>query len=671
MATCTLAGLEELLKGVGLATPIPRFLGARVLFRPIDIWRSYLADTTSNVFKCDAETAFDEAVHSSNSKDNGDLVVVLPRLMLRIDTKAKDLASKSMSNVRRSDVSVVQYTRGLADFVSTRQYTSNPLFVLPVPDGVHLRFFFSPKTLPQIVIPYINDRRQAYGVDTALGFKNELEPDRGHKRVVIEFSSPNLASEFTVAHFRSTIIGGQLASLYESRGWDVVRLNYLGDWGKPLGLLAVGWYRFGSEEYFQTNPMVHMLEVYEKIEELFTPEKEASKRARDSGQGTALIETQGIFAERDSFFKRMEEGDPEAIALWRRFRDASVAYYTGMYAQLGIDFDEYSGESTVSPESIAEVESVLKQKGICEESEGSWIVDFKKHCPKNLGTAIIRGRTGSTTYLLRDVAAVIDRDKKYGFDKMVYVVSSEQDSHFHRLFQTLQLMGREDLVARLEHVNFGKIQGMSSQLTRVHLLGDILDHTTSSVCDTLGLHQRLSRYITHSESSAEILSLTALIVQDGLTKRSNGYVFNTQKLTSLSGGTGLHMLECYAKLDARINAGTQDPAALGDLEYACLEEWPWIDVLRLLVQYPDVTSHAFRAEEPSLVTTYLLRLVEELDSCLDDSGEDDKREEDAGTAEPHDEDPPRDCLAQLAMYKVAHQVLRNGMRALGISPTAK
>ena len=504
-----------------------------------------------------------------------------------------------------------------------------------------------------------------------MGHKNESEPNQGRKRAVIEFSSPNLASEFTAAHFRSTIIGGQLANLFESRGWDVIRLNYLGDWGKQLGLLAVGWYRFGSEEDFQKNPMVHMLEVYEKIEELFKPEKEASKRARDSGQDTAAIETQGIFAERDGFFKRMEEGDPEAIALWRRIRDASVAYYTDMYAQLGITFDEYSGESTVSPESIAKVESTLKEKGVCEESEGSWILDFRKHCPKNLGTAIIRGRTGSTTYFLRDIAAVIDRDRKYGFDKMVYVVTSEQDSHFHRLFQTLKLMGREDLVARLEHVNFGKIQGMSSQLPRVHLLGDILDHTTDSMRDTLGSGHGKSQYIPHSESSDRILSFTALIVQDGLTKRSNGYIFNSQKLTSLNGGTGLHMQECYAKLIARINEGAQEPANSGDLEYAYLQNWPWLDVLRLLAQYPDVTSHAFRAEEPSLITTYLLRLVEELDNCLDDSDEDDEKAEEAGPAEPPGKEPPEACLAQLALYKVARQVLGNGMAVLGIAPIAK
>ncbi len=551
------------------------------------------------------------------------------------------------------------------------QYQQTPLFLLPVPDGVQLRFFFFPTTVPRIILPYIVDRLHEYGVNPSLGLKDAMQPESGRKKVIVEFSSPNLACESSAAHLRSTIIGGQLSNLYESCGWNVTRLNYLGDWGKQLGLLAVGWQRFGSEERFREDPMGHLLEVYEKIEGIFRPEKDASRKARDEGHDTAAIEAQGIFAERDRFFRRMEEGEPEAVGLWKRFRDTSITYYTSVYARLGIDFDEYSGESTASSESISKVETVLKENGIYEESDGSWIIDYKKHCPKNLGTAILRGRTGSTTYLLRDVAAIIDRDNKYGFDRMLYVVTSEQDSHFHRVFQTVKLMGREDLAAKLDHVNFGKIQGLASQLGNAHLLGDVLDRTTSAMRDVLGSGQDRQGSIDNSEASARVLGITALIIQDGLTKRSSGYAFSTQKLASVEGGTGFHLQKCYAKLLGKISEGNPAPGNPSELDYTYLQEWPWIDALRMMAQYPDVVDHAFKAEEPSLITTYMLRLVEELDNCLYDDDIDGDQDDKAETAGAQSAALPEVSPEQVALYRAARQVLDNGMALLGIPPIIK
>ena len=125
---------------------------------------------------------------------------------------------------------------------------------------------------------------------------------------MVEFSSPNIGKEFDGAHLRSTIIGAYIASLYESMGWDVVRMNFLGDWGKHIGLLAVGWSRFGSEELFEADPLRHLLDVYTKIDELFKPERDAAKKLRVEGQDNSVIETQGIFAEKDAFFKKMVSG---------------------------------------------------------------------------------------------------------------------------------------------------------------------------------------------------------------------------------------------------------------------------------------------------------------------------------------------------------------------------
>ncbi|KAI0127837.1 arginyl-tRNA synthetase [Xylariales sp. AK1849] len=643
MATLNLLGLEGSLGKLGLETPIPDCAQAEVLVKPIDIYRSYLADRVSKLLECDAALAY-EAIQNANTKDNGDLALVLAKLRLK-NTKPKEAANEALP-----------------------KFTSTPLFTLPFPDGVHLRFLFSSRTLPQLLLPYINDRGPDYGRDPSHGRRDPPSAESACKKVVVEFSSPNLASEFNAAHLRSTIIGMQISQMYAEMGWDVVRLNYLGDWGKQLGLLAAGWQRFGSEEALQENPMGHLLEVFEKIEELFRPEQEASRKARDEGHDTAAIESQGIYAERDAFFKRMEDSDPEALGLWKRFRDVSIDYYTKTYARLNVVFDEYSGESQVNPESITEVESLLKEKGIYEESEGSWIIDFKKHGPKNLGTAVVRGRTGSTTYLLRDVAAVLDREKSFSFDKMVYVVTSEQESHFHRVLQMLEFIGRSDLAAKLQHVAFGKVQGMSAQLGKVHLLGDILDQASNAMQDVLGTDQEHHSHIENTDVSAYQLGITALIAQDGLSRRATGYTFNTGKLASFEGETGPYIQESYGKLCAVLTGSELQEDSLATTDYSYLQEEPWSDVLRVIAQYPDVTSAAFKAHEPSLILNYLFRLVEEVSNCLDDDDDEDEGEEGEASGTPVEPEPPEAVLAYATLYRAARQVLKNGMAVLGLTP---
>ncbi|KAK5996041.1 Arginyl-tRNA synthetase [Cladobotryum mycophilum] len=292
-----------------------------------------------------------------------------------------------------------------------------------------------------------------YGNDLDTGLlpasSDSPQPQGGRKKAVIEFSSPNIAKEPHAGHLRSTIIGAFISNLYASMGWDVVKLNYLGDWGKQFGPLAVGWQRFGSEEELARQPLKHLLDVYARINALFKPEEEESKKARDEGRDTAEIESRGLYKERNDYFRRMENGDEEALALWQRFRDISIERYVATYQRLNIHFDEYSGESQVHPAKIESVERVLKERGVYEEKGGSWMIDFEKHGAKGLGVAVVRRRTGTTTYLLRDVAAALEREKQYEFDKMIYAISSEQDLYFRRLLKVLELMGRSDPASRL------------------------------------------------------------------------------------------------------------------------------------------------------------------------------------------------------------------------------
>ena len=177
--------------------------------------------------------------------------------------------------------------------------------------------------------------------------------------MVVEFSSPNIASELQAKHLRSTIVGAYVSNLNETMGWEVVKLNYLGDWGKPIGLLGIGWEKFGSEELFQTNPAGHFHNIYNQINDLFMPEQAATKKARDEGGDPADIEAHGLFTERNRFFRRMQDGEEKSLAFWKRVRDVSIKNYTKFYAQLNVNFDEYSGESQVDLKTMIEVEEIL------------------------------------------------------------------------------------------------------------------------------------------------------------------------------------------------------------------------------------------------------------------------------------------------------------------------
>ncbi|CAN8105429.1 unnamed protein product [Discula destructiva] len=647
MSTLSVQGLKAHLDKLGASSieaildnlHLPADFG-RILSRPIDIYRVYLADIllTKLAVDCAPIVAY-ESFQSTNNLTNGDLVLPVPRLQLKKKPPVEqcvDLATHSPDN--------------------------HPLVQKPRSDGIHLPVFFSKRSLLRLILPYVFDRQSSYGQDRDIGLiASATEPSC--KKVIIEFSSPNIAKEFHAGHLRSTIIGAFISNLYEAMGWDVVRMNYLGDWGKQFGLLAVGWRRFGSEDKLAKEPLKHLLEVYARISALFKPEQDASRSAHKEGRDTAEIESQGLYAERNSFFRRMEDGDADAVALWRRFRDISIDRYVALYARLNISFDEYSGESQVQTESVDAVERVLKERGVYVEKDGSWLIDFEKYGFKGLGTAVVRGRTGTTTYLLRDVAAVLEREEKHAFDKMIYVVSSEQDLYFKRIFKTLELMGRSDLGKRLEHINFGKVEGMSSRLGNAKLLSDILDESGASMHEVMRRNAEKYAQVDDPDAVAETVGLTAVMVQDMSGKRINNYPFDMARMMSFEGDTGPYLQYCHARLSSILR---KVGVTAADLKQYIMENPNALDIdadkehcinlLRLIAQYPDVTAMAFRNHEPSTILTYLFRLTHQVSSCYDVIRV-------IGSEEGRDV-----TLSRAALYEGARQVLANGMRLLGLNP---
>ena len=445
------------------------------------------------------------------------------------------------------------------------------------------------------------------------------------------------------------------------------RVNYLGDWGKNLGLLAAGWQKYGSETAFNEpgNLFRNMHELYIKMEEELQPEQDARKQALADGQDTSVLECQGLFAERDVTFKRMEDGDVEEIAFWRNLRDLSITYYTQMYARLNIKFDEYSGESQVSlnSQAVAEVETVLKEKDIWEQQNGAWIIDFDKHGAK-LGTATIRDRNGSTSYLLRDIATVFDRLKIHAFDKMVYVVC-EQEVHFRQVFKAVELMGHADVADKLHHVAFSKPSGTSSQTGKAQLLGDILDQYEEQLHEAI-VTNSVKYPLQDNQSFAKTMGINSMVIQELSVRKgqSSGLVgaFSKLDLSDSENGTSLQL--CHARLcSVIVKLGARDTPSSDmtlQIEHPALLESPWSDLLRLISRYPDTTQAAFEKLEPWTILSYLYRVVEELTVCLDLGDEEEGNGEASTSALKHS--------SQAALYQGARQVIENGMRLLGATP---
>lgn len=386
-----------------------------------------------------------------------------------------------------------------------------------------MSFFFNPSALVNAVIPAVLENPETWGSNPKLGLKNPNNPSEGRKRIVIEFSSPNVAKPFHQGHLRSTIIGGFLGNLFQTAGWDVVRLNYLGDWGKQYGLLALGFEMFGDEKELEADPINHLFQVYVKINQKLAAEKDAIKDLEAAGKDATDLKQSGLDEKARQYFKAMCDQDPKAIAMWTRFRNLSIKRYKEVYARLNIHFDEYSGESQVTEESMKDVETELSDKGLASESDGATIVDFTKHVPgkpgKTLGVALIRKQDGTSLYLTRDIGAIFARQRKYQFDSMIYVVASDQDRHLKQLFKIVELTGHKELESKLTHVNFGLVLGMSTRRGTVVFLDDVLREVRDHMHEVMRKNDEKYAQVSDPEGTADILGISSVMVQDMAGKR--------------------------------------------------------------------------------------------------------------------------------------------------------
>ncbi|XP_050806084.1 probable arginine--tRNA ligase, mitochondrial isoform X1 [Gopherus flavomarginatus] len=426
--------------------------------------------------------------------------------------------------------------------------------------------------------------QQVFKDGSEYGIKSELFSTLPRRKIVIEFSSPNIAKKFHVGHLRSTIIGNFVANLKEALGHQVTRINYLGDWGMQFGLLGAGFQQFGNEEELQSNPLQHLFEVYVQVNKAAEEDENIKKLAQD-------------------FFRKLEARDQQTLSMWQHFRDFSIEEYVRIYKRLGVHFDEYSGESFYQEKS-QEVLKMLDTKGLLQKTiKGTRVVDLSEKRDLSLSSTVMRS-DGTSLYITRDLAAAIDRMQKYNCDTMIYVTDKSQNTHFEQLFQILKLMGYQ-WAERCQHVSFGLVQGMKTRKGEVVLLEDVLNEARSRMLQNMA-SAKTSKELENPLETAEKIGLAALIIQDFKGLLSSDYQFSWDRVLQSRGDTGVFLQYTHARLHSLEQMYRNGQST--DINTACLQDPQAISVLQHLLRYDEVLYKSSEDLQPKHIVSYLLTL---------------------------------------------------------------
>jgi arginyl-tRNA synthetase len=307
-----------------------------------------------------------------------------------------------------------------------------------------------------------------------------------------------------------------------------------------------------------------------------------------------------------AWFKRLEDGDPEAMELWKWFREVSLQTFMKVYQRLHVEFDSYNGEAFYN-DKMAEIVEILEKKNLLQESQGAQIVDLSKY---NLNPALIKKTDGATLYITRDLAAALYRKRTYQFVQSLYVVGNEQTNHFKQLKAVLKEMG-EDWSDQVHHIPFGLItQGghkLSTRAGRVILLEKVLDDAVELAQKQI---EQKNPALKNKAQVAEQVGVGAVIFHDLKNERLNNFDFDLAEVVRFEGETGPYVQYSHARAQSILrkakNLGVE-PAIGEDISIAPDED-TW-NVLKQLNDFPVAINRAVQEYEPSVIAKYALHLA--------------------------------------------------------------
>lgn len=489
-------------------------------------------------------------------------------------------------------------------------------------EGGYINFFVNKSMLVKQTLEEVLDKKDLYG-SSDLG--------KG-KNVIVEFSSPNIAKPFHIGHIRSTVIGSSINKIYKFLGFNTISINHLGDYGTQFGKLIVAFKKWGDMEEVKKSPIPSLLKLYIQFHE----EAEKDPNLEEEGR---------------MWFKRLEEGDEEALKLWKWFREVSLEEFDRVYKMLDISFDSLAGESFYS-DKMSGVLELMDNKNILEESQGADIVNLEAY---DLPPALIRKKDGSTLYITRDITAAIYRKETYDFYKNIYVVASQQNLHFQQWIKIIEIMGFEwakDCI----HVPFGLVRleegTIATRKGRVVFLEDVLK---KAIEKTREIILEKNPNIENLDKVAEDVGVGAVIFQELSNNRIKDYTFSWEKVLNFEGETGPYVQYTFARANSVLRrAGIEIDYDINPLH---LTDNITMEVIKKIEEFPVIIKDAQEKNEPSIITRHIVDLAQAFNRFYHDH--------------PVLVDDKDIKMARLALVYAVKEVIGVGLNLLGIKAPEK
>ncbi len=417
--------------------------------------------------------------------------------------------------------------------------------------------------------------------------------DEGNgKTVCVEFSSPNIAKPFHIGHLITTILGHSLYNIYKYLGYNTIALNHLGDYGTQFAKMIEGYKRFGTEYDFSENAIDKLADIYKRINEICEEEPEVLELCRDT-------------------FAKLENGDPECVEIWNRFKDLSLKEFNKIYDLLDIKFDSVNGESFYANKQ-QEVIKLLEEQNALTDSQGARVVELTA-----IGQEVpfmVTKSNGSSIYGTRDLAAILYRTREYNFDRCLYVVANEQKNYFKNLFYVAQFLGIDKKYLHgLEHVGYGMVSlpegKMSTRKGNFLKVEDILNDSISKTSEILK-----DRDIEDKENIAKMIGIGAIVFANQKENRIKDQVFDINEALNFNGETGPYVQYAAVRCKSILEKANFEFNANEEIDYSVLTNDSTIEVVKLVSNFSDVIVQAKDKSEPSIIARYLIKVAQEYSS---------------------------------------------------------
>ncbi|HIT73181.1 MAG TPA: arginine--tRNA ligase [Candidatus Fimicola cottocaccae] len=486
--------------------------------------------------------------------------------------------------------------------------------------GAYINFFTEKSVYIKEVLGAVFENNENYGKST----------EGNGKTIVIDYSSPNIAKPFHVGHLRSTVIGNAIYKIYECLGYNCEGVNHLGDWGTQFGKLIVAYKKWGSKEAVEKDGIQELMRIYVKFHDEAEKEPALDDEAR-------------------LWFVKMQDGDEEALTLWKWFYDISIKEFERVYDMLGVKFDAYTGESFYNDKMDAVVQE-LKDKKLLTESEGAMIVDLED---EKMPPCLIIRKDGGTLYATRDITAALYRKKTYNFDKCVYLTALDQNLHFAQWFKVIEKMGydwNKDLV----HVPFGLVSLDTGKLSTRHgnvvLMEELLNQ---AVNETTKIIEEKNPDLPNKEEVAKQVGIGAVIFNDLYNNRIKDVVFSWSRMLNFDGETGPYVQYTHARACSLIKKVCENGEIDKNIDFSLLSDDASVEVCKLIEMYPAKIKDAAAKFEPSIVTRHLVDIAQAFNKFYHDNpimnSEDEVKK------------------ARIALVYAVKTVIASGLKLLGIN----